>query len=441
MSVNISRRKLLQSAATVAAAAGVGSGVAAWGAGRGESGASGREQEQKPLPAVFDSLKPLGDRVKPITTEEYKSRFDKARRLLGDKAGKNSMLMVTPTPSLYYFTGIEWWPSERILALLIPVSGEPLLVCPAFEEGRLREQLRWKMDVRVWQEDDSPYEVAAKWMGEQPGGVSAVKIESETEYIFSDELRKAYPHAEYSLGKEITVGCRAQKSEAELALMRLACSVTFDVYEAVFPSIREGMKQSEVADLVNRGFAKMNLPGEALVLFGRGASLPHGTKEDLALREGDGILIDGGTVLEGYHSDITRTSCLGKPSEKLQRAFEIVRSAQNAALAACTPGHTCGSVDDAARAEIVKGGFGPGYKYMGHRVGHGIGLEEHEDPYLVRRNPVILAESMTFSDEPGIYDAAGGYGLRCEDDMVVSKEGPAQLLTPYFAVSLEQPFK
>lgn len=398
------------------------------------------EQEDKALPAAFDSLKPLGDRVKPITTEEYKSRFEKAQKLLSESKAKNSVLMVTPTPSLYYFTGINWWPSERILALLIPASGEPLMVCPGFEEGRLREQLKWKMEVRVWQEDESPYEVAAKWLAERPTGVSSVTVEQETPYIFFDGLRKAYPRAEYSLGNAITVGCRAQKSEAELELMRLACAATFDVYKAVFPSIREGMKQSEVGDLVTRGFAKMNLPGDALVLFGKGAALPHGTREDLAVREGDGILIDGGTVLEGYHSDITRTSCLGKAPDKLKRAFELARKAQNAALAACTPGHACGSVDDAARAEIVKGGFGPGYKYMGHRLGHGIGLEEHEDPYLVRRNPVILAERMTFSNEPGIY-VPGEYGLRCEDDMAVSTEGPAKLLTPYFAVSLEEPFK
>jgi Xaa-Pro dipeptidase len=427
--VKISRRKLLQSGAAVA-------GMAATASLR----AKAAEQEQKALPGAFDGLKPPGDKVKPITTEEFKARCDKAQRLLGESKVKNSVLMVTPTSSLYYFTGIHWWPSERILALLIPASGEPLLVCPAFEEGRLREQLRWPMEVRVWQEDESPYEVGAKWLAERPSGTSAVAVEQETPYIFFEGLRKAYPHAEYSLGNAITVSCRAQKSGAELALMRLACWATFEVYKAVFASVREGMKQSEVGDMVTAGFAKMNLPGDALVLFGRGAALPHGTREDLALHEGDGILIDGGTVLEGYHSDITRTTSLGKPSDKLKRAFEVVRGAQDAALAACTPGHACGSVDDAARAVIVNAGFGPGYKYMGHRLGHGIGLEEHEDPYLVRRNPVILAERMTFSNEPGIY-VRGEYGLRCEDDMVASAEGPAKLLTPYFAVSLEEPFR
>lgn len=440
--MTLSRRKLLQSGAGAATAVAFG-GVSAWGGpkanGAAADGSDSSAQEQKPLPAVFDSLKPLGDRVHPVTTEEFKSRCEKAQRLMAESKTPNSVLLVTPSMSLFYFSGIRWWPSERILALLIPATGEPLVVCPAFEEGRLREQLRWPMEVRVWQEDENPYEVAAKWLGERPSGTGAVAVEEETPYVFFDGLRKAYPHATYSSGKEITVACRAEKSDQELALMRLACSVTFDVYRAVFASLREGMTQSAVGDLVTGGFGKMDLPGEALVLFGPAAALPHGTREDRALREGDGVLIDGGTVIEGYHSDITRTSCLGKPSDKLRHAFEVVRGAQDAALAAATAGHACGSVDDAARAVIVKAGFGPGYKYFTHRLGHGIGLEEHEHPYLVRRNPVILAPRMTFSNEPGIY-VRGEYGLRCEDDMVVSAQGAAQLLTPGFAVSLERPF-
>jgi Xaa-Pro dipeptidase len=190
--------------------------------------------------------------------------------------------------------------------------------------------------------------------------------------------------------------------------------------------------------MVARGYRRMGLIGDAFVLFGPAAAFPHGTHDDRELHEGDGVLIDDGTTVEGYQSDVTRTGVLGKPSEKLQRAFEIVRKAQDAALAAAAAGHECGSVDDAARKVIVDAGFGPGYKYFTHRLGHGIGLDGHESPYLVRGNRIILKPRMTFSNEPGIY-VPGDYGLRCEDDMVVSESGEAKLLTPGFQPSLETP--
>jgi len=190
--------------------------------------------------------------------------------------------------------------------------------------------------------------------------------------------------------------------------------------------------------MISAGYAKMGLGGYSVVLFGPAAGLPHGTREDRQLREGEGVLIDGGTKVEGYESDVTRTSVLGKPTDKLQRAFDTVRKAQDAALAAAVAGEKCGSVDNAAREVITKAGYGTNYKYFAHRLGHGIGLDGHEQPYLVRGNRVILEPSMTFSDEPGIY-VPGEYGLRCEDDMAISESGPAKLLTPGFAPSLTTP--
>ena len=175
-----------------------------------------------------------------------------------------------------------------------------------------------------------------------------------------------------------------------------------------------------------------------MVLFGAASSFPHGSQEGHPLREGDSVLLDDGTTVEGYQSDVTRMSVLGKPSGKLQRAFEIVRKAQDAALAAAVAGKQCSSVDDAARRVITDAGLGPGYKYFAHRVGHGIGLDMHEQPYLVRGNRTILVSGMTFSNEPGIY-VPGDYGVRCEDDMVISADGPAELLTPGFQPSLEVP--
>jgi Xaa-Pro dipeptidase len=393
---------------------------------------------EQTLPPAFTSLKPLGDRVKPIRVEELQGRIAHAQQLMTDAKPRFEALCVTPSTTLVYYTGIHWWPSERILALLIPRQGNPVLVAPAFEEGRLREQMRWPIEIRVWQEDENPYAIVEQWFAERGIRAGQIGIEETTRYVFFDGLRLATNSVDCVSGDPITVGCRAQKSEHELELMRLACSATFDVYKATFASLREGMTQREVADLVVRGYAQMGLRGEASVFFGPSSALPHGSREEQILREGVGVMIDDGTTVEGYQSDVTRMGVLGKPPEKLQHAFEIVRNAQNAALAAAVAGLECGSVDDAARKVITDAGFGSGYKYFSHRLGHGIGMDGHEWPYLVRGSRTILKPRMTFSNEPGIY-VVGDYGLRCEDDMVISESGAAKLLTRGFQPSLETP--
>jgi Xaa-Pro dipeptidase len=393
---------------------------------------------QQSLPPAFDNLHPLGDRVKPITVAEFQARIAQAQKLMTEANPRFEAIYVTPGTTLGYFIGFRWGLSERIVALLIPRTGDPLIVCPAFEEARLRENLRWPIEVRVWQEDESPYELAAKWLAERGIRTGRIGVEETTRFVFEDGLHHAAPALEYVSADPITVGCRARKSDHEIELMRLACEATFAVYKATFASLREGMKQSEVSSLVARGYRRMGLVGDAFVLFGPAAAFPHGTHDDRALREGDGVLMDDGTTVEGYQSDVTRTGVLGKPSDKLQRAFEIVRKAQDAALAAAVAGHECGSVDDAARKVIVDAGFGPGYKYFMHRLGHGMGLDGHEWPYLAHGNRTILQPNMTFSNEPGIY-VPGDYGMRCEDDMVIAESGAAHLLTPGFQPSLETP--
>ncbi len=432
--MKISRRDLFKTA-SVASGAALG-GQFFSGTAKAQSSAAARASES--LPPAFDKLQPLGDRVKPITAAELQGRVAHAQQLMSDAKPRFEALYVTPGTTLVYYTGVHWWPSERTLALLIPRQGDPLILCPGFEEGRLREQLRLPIEIRVWQEDESPYAVAEKWFGERGVRTGNVGVEETTRYVFYDGLRHAASSLEYTSGDPITFGCRAQKSEHELELMRLACGATFDVYKATFASLREGMTQREVADLVTRGYARIGLRGEASVTFGSSSALPHGSREEQVLREGMGIMIDDGTTVEGYQSDVTRMSVIGKPPEKLQRAFEIVRQAQDAALAAAIAGHECGSVDDAARKVITDAGFGPDYKYFSHRLGHGIGMDGHEAPYLVRSNRTIMKPGMTFSNEPGIY-VVGDYGMRCEDDMVIAESGAAHLLTRGFQPSLETP--
>ncbi len=390
------------------------------------------------LPPGFNALKPLGERVHPIQPQEFRGRVQHAQELMSTVDPKIDALVIGPGTSLYYFTGIHWYLSERLLAFLLPRQGQPVLISPAFEEGRVRESMRYPIDIRVWQEDESPTQRIVRSLVDGGTRTGRIGIEETLPFTFYDRLRADGPSYEFVSADPVTIGCRARKSENELALMRLACEATCDVYRAVFASLREGMSQQEIARLVSDGFEKMNLRGEALVLIGPSAALPHGSKQPQTLKEGNVILIDGECTVDDYYSDVSRTGVLGKPSSKLQQVFETVRKAQDAALDAARAGKLSGSVDDAARAVITSAGFGPDYKFFVHRLGHGIGLNEHEHPYLVRGSKTILAQGMTFSNEPGIY-VPGEFGIRCEDDMAIASQGPAQLLTPGFQSSLEKP--
>jgi len=400
------------------------------------------------LPDAFSTLKPLGSRVRPITEQEFSARIQRSQELMSGapalsgepaSAAKLDALFFAPGTSLYYFSGVHWGLSERLLGLLIPRTGQPIIVVPAFEEGRLREQLRLRFEIRAWQEDESPTKLVATALADRGIRSGRIGVEETVGFTFFDHLRAAAPAFEYVSADPVTIACRARKSAHELELMRLACEATFDVFRATFASLKEGMSQDEIAQLVEAGHSKMGLRGYGLVLIGASAALPHGSSRPQKLKEGDVILIDGGCKVEGYESDVTRTSVLGKPSEKIVRAYGAVRKAQDTALDAARAGHLSGTVDDAARAVITDAGYGPGYKYFTHRVGHGIGLDGHEHPYLVRGSKTQLQPGMTFSNEPGIY-IPGEFGMRCEDDMVIAAEGPAELLTKHFPISLEKPF-
>jgi Xaa-Pro dipeptidase len=398
-----------------------------------------QEQGSSQLSPALSALAPLGSRVIPVSNDEFRARLTRTQQLMSELSPKFDALFVAPGTSLYYFTGVRWWPSERLLALILPRTGDPLFVCPAFEEGRLREQLRFPAEVRVWQEDESPTKLASQALADRGLRTGRMGIDETTFFTFFDHFRTAAASFECASADPITIGCRAVKSPHELELMRLACEATCEVFRAVFASLRAGMTQSEVSALVEAGFSKMNLRGDALVLFGASAALPHGTIKPQSLKEGDVVLIDGGCKVEGYNADITRTAIFGKPSDKMLRAYDLVRGAQNVALGAARKGKLSGTVDDAARAIITLGGFGPDYKFFTHRLGHGIGLDGHEHPYLVRGSKTILAPGMTFSNEPGVY-IPGEFGIRCEDDMVIAADGPAQILSPSFQSSLENPF-
>jgi Xaa-Pro dipeptidase len=398
-----------------------------------------QQQPQRQLPPAFDALKPLGDRAKPITVEELQARIAQAQRLMTEAKPQFSALYVTPGSTMYYFAGLRWGGGERLMALTIPRKGDAFLVCPAFEEERLRELVKWPIEIRAWHEDESPYALVAKTLAERGMRSGKIGVNETTPYFFFDGLRKAAAGFTFESGDPISAGCRMRKTAHELELMALANECTLNSIRAVFASLKEGMTQREVSGLLSQGYQRQGLSGGGLVLFGEWAALPHGTTNPQQLKEGNVVLIDSGGAVQGYAADITRTTVLGKASDKQKRAFETVRKAQDAALAAAQRGKLSGSVDDAARKVVTDAGFGKGYELFTHRLGHGIGLDGHEHPYLVRGSKTILEPGMTFSNEPGIY-VRGEFGVRCEDIMVITENGPARLVGSTFAASLENPF-
>ena len=402
--------------------------------------ADGNPQQGGPVPPTIAALTPMKAGVKPITVEERRVRIDKAARLM--RENKIDALMLTGGTSLQYFTNIRWGLSERMLALIIPVKGTPFIVCPKFEEGRAMEQVKSGpldkgTEVHTWEEDESPSALIADGLRARGLATGTLGIEETVRFVFSDNVAKALPTVRLTSGTPITAGCRAVKSDAELALMRHAGAVTLKAYEAAYKSLTDGMTQNRFAELVSMAHQKLGFRGDAGVQVGEYSALPHGSVTPQVIREGTILLIDGGCQVEGYNSDLSRTFVLGKATDRMKKVFEIEHRAQTTALKAARPGVECQAVDAAARKVIADAGFGPGYKYFTHRVGHGIGMDGHEWPYLVKGNTQKLEAGMTFSDEPGIY-IPGEFGVRLEDDMIITPNG-AELMTPQ-SPSLEDPF-
>jgi Xaa-Pro dipeptidase len=392
------------------------------------------------LPPPIAALPSMRSEAKPVAVEERASRQEKARQLMRDN--NLSAILLTQGTSLVYFTGIEWWGGERLFAMVLPAKGDAFYVAPAFEEGRAREQIALapegkNPDVRVWQEDESPYARVAQGLGDRGISGSAIGLEETVKFVFSDNIRKAAASASFTSATPVTAGCRMIKSAHEIELMRLAAKVTLAAYEATYRSLKAGMTRKDVESMLETAHRQLGFEGGADVLVGEYSAFPHGTILPHEIREGTIVLIDGGCSVEGYASDITRTFVLGKASDKMKHVFDTVHRAQSTALATARPGAEAGSVDAAARKVITDAGYGPDYKYFTHRLGHGMGMDGHEWPYLVRGNTTKLQPQMTFSDEPGIY-IRGEFGIRLEDDMHILENG-SELFTPQ-SPSLEDPF-
>jgi Xaa-Pro dipeptidase len=432
------RRQFLTSATTLGAAVALGA-RPAHALGPDAPAAEADLQQGAGLPPAIQALRPMRDGVVPISVAERQGRIEKAKRLMREQ--RIDALMLTGGTSMVYFTGIQWGISERLLAAFIPATGRPFLVTPKFEEERAMEQvalgpMQGTADVYAWEEHEDPYAVIANALRSRGLATATIACEETVRFQFTHGVSKLSAVTVVD-GTPVTAGCRMVKDAHERALMRHASAVTLKAYEAAWKSLREGMTQDDFGRLVSQAHSRLGYSGSAGVQVGQYSALPHGSATPQVVREGSILLIDGGCKVEGYSSDISRTFVLGRPTQKMKDVFEIEHRAQTAALRAARPGLPCEAVDAAARKVIVDAGYGPDYTYFSHRVGHGMGMDGHEWPYLVRGNTLPLAPGMVFSDEPGIY-IPGEFGIRLEDDMVITETG-AELFTPQ-SESLEKPF-
>jgi Xaa-Pro dipeptidase len=388
------------------------------------------------LPAPIAALSNRSHEAVPITLAERQRRVDRARELM--KQQKIAAIAITGGTSLVYFTGIRSGVSERMFAWILPASGAPYIVCPAFEEARMTEQLSQMPDgahtrIYTWNEDEDPYALLVAHIP----GPGPLALDERVPFVYADRLAKAAPSRTIVSGIPVTAGCRAIKSSAELAIMQLANNITLSCYKAAYESGHPGMTTAEFTALVSKGFAQCGVSGAISCQTGEWSALPHGSIKPQVIRENQIVLIDDGCVLEGYVSDISRTFVYGKASDRQKKIFDVVHAAQAAALSAAKVGAPCHVVDDAARKIVTDAGFGPDYKTFSHRLGHGIGMDGHEWPYLVRGNNQPLEVGMCFSDEPGIY-LPGEFGVRLEDDWHTAAQGGV-MFTPTSS-SLEHPF-
>jgi Xaa-Pro dipeptidase len=414
--------------------------LAAGGCRSNVSSATSYSTDQADLPPSIAALQPIRDGVVPISIDERRARVAKAQRLMA-QTGTGALLLTGGT-SLEYFTGIRWGLSERLFAVVIPAQGTAFAVAPAFELDRAREQLDrgplgQEAGVLTWHEHEDPYARVAQGLRDRGLATGKIGVEETVRFVFANGVALAAPALDFISGTPITAGCRAVKDAHEQALMRHASVVTLRAYKAAYEALEEGMTQNEFARLVSLAHDRLGWSGNAGVQVGEYSALPHGSVTPQVVREGTILLIDGGCAVEGYRSDISRTFVLGTATDEMKRVFDIELQAQTAALAAAKPGVPCEAVDAAARKVIEDAGFSPSLNYFTHRVGHGMGMDGHEWPYLVRGNTLPLAPGMTFSDEPGIYQR-GKFGVRLEDDMLITGDG-AELFTPQ-SRSLEDPF-
>lgn len=396
----------------------------------------GYQNQQQALAQLSDMT---GD-ISAIDEHEYRQRIAKAQAFMQEN-GIDALYLNAGT-NMTYFTGLKWYASERLVGALLPAQGELAFVAPFFEIGSLRDYQVIDADIHGWQEEQNPYALIAEVLkGMGCGDDAVLGIDESAQFFIADGITKAAPQLTLVNAGEVTAHCRMHKSTHELALIQRAMDMTLEVHKATASMLYEGITTTEVEAFINAAHKKVGASGNyfCIVLFGQATSFPHGVKDPQTLKQGDMVLIDTGCQLHGYLSDITRTYVFGEASARQQQFWQYEKNAQLKAFAAAQVGNTCGDVDKAARDYLSAQSLGPDYQLPGcpHRTGHGIGLDIHEWPYLVKDNPQVLAEHMCFSNEPMLV-VPGEFGIRLEDHFYTTAEGPKWFTEP--AHSIDNPF-
>jgi Xaa-Pro dipeptidase len=375
----------------------------------------------------------------PIGRPERLARLAGARALM--KRHGIGAILIEPGASLDYYTGVQWWRSERLTAAVIPAEGAPIIVTPFFEKPSVEESLGIPAEIRVWQEHEEPLKLVADFLSERGVTRQPVGFEETNRYFILDRLRQQLPAVKIVSANPVVRAMRTIKSPAEIALMQAAADVTIAAYDRVYSAIREGMTPGDIEKLFAAAVTALGGTNPwGLVLLGEASAYPHGSGKPQHVKRGEVVLLDCGCEVHGYQSDISRTFVFGaKPTPEQRKVWTQMRRGQDIAFAASRLGAPAGSVDDAVRRTYESWGYGPGYKLPGlsHRTGHGIGMEGHEPVNLVHGETTPLAPGMCFSNEPGIY-LPGKFGIRLEDCFHMTVSGPK-----YFSVpppSIDDPF-
>lgn len=396
--------------------AGVAAGVAVVGSGTAMQASTG--------------LKSITGDAQPISVEERKSRIAKARQLMGDN-GMDAILL-EPGSAMLYFSGVSWWRSERLTAVIIPRKGEIGIVTPFFEEPSVRESMTFGDDVRTWHEHENPFKHVAGLLRDRGFGSGRIGLEGTVRQFVAQGLSDAAPGLKIVSAEPVTRGCRMYKSANEIALMKKANEVTLAAYRYVYGKLEPGMEPADVKSLMRAAQTELGGSGSwNMALFGVASAYPHGTSQPQKIEEGQVVLMDCGCSVHGYQSDISRTFVYGEPSARQREVWDTVRKGQQVAFEAAQVGAEAGSVDDAVRAFYESLGWGPGYKVPGlsHRTGHGIGMDGHEPVNFVKGEKTPLAAGMCFSNEPGLYDF-DTFGVRLEDCLYMTEKGPEWFTVP-----------
>lgn len=388
--------------------------------------------------AELASMVPAVAGAVPIGADELQGRVATAQTMM--RAQGEHALYLDTSSNLAYCTGISLKPTERLHGAVIPAEGEIAYLSPTFEEPKTRTMLRFGADIRVWQEHEDPTALVIETVRSQGYEDGTIAIDPATPFFTVDGLRKAGNRFGFSNGSAITGACRQVKSPAEIALMQVANDITLAVHKAAARGLVAGMTTAEVKLFIDAAHRKLGaVPSGGAVQFGEATAYPHGVPYEQTLVDGDMVLIDTGCFVHGYRSDITRTYVFGTPSARQREIWDLEQRAQLAGFAAASVGAPCEAVDAAARGLIVAGGFGPDYATPGlpHRTGHGIGMDVHEEAFMVRGNRLPMQAGMCFSVEPTIC-IYGEFGIRLEDIAYLTEAGPRWFTAP--CRSVDDPF-